>query len=103
MLCVAFLFFHLVQAVRVFGHVPQYLADPDPFHGDWDPPFDIAGAFFCLFSILLLPLLICLVFRPFRYSGARPYCFYSFLVVSLATYFLLIIRDYTGFIAWYFD
>jgi len=103
MLCVAFLFFHLTQAVRTFGHAPQYLVDPDPFHGAWDPPLGDAGFFFYLFSILLLPLLIFLGFRPFRYFGTRPYCFYSFLVASLTAYFIFILRDHTGFISWYLD
>jgi hypothetical protein len=102
--CVAFLCFELYEANRHFGHIPQYLVDPDRFFKDLGFTFPDFGMYaYLLAPLLIIPGLIALFFKPIRYAGSHPLFFYAYLALSLLLYWFLILDDVTGFVGWYID
>jgi hypothetical protein len=104
LLCVGYMFLEISEAAFHFGHLPQYMVDPDPFHKSWESIFSDAGflIYFLLplFLLLALPLL---VLPKFRYLGKHRLIFCLLVAVSVIATWLFTIRDVTGFIGWRLD
>jgi hypothetical protein len=104
LLCVGYMFLEIAEAVFHFGHLPQYMVDPDPFHTNWESIFPEAGFLIYFLLPLFLVLVLPLIAMPrLRYSGKHRVIFYLLVTGSVIATWLFTIRDVSGFIGWRLD